>query len=125
MTRSQTIAAAVTAVVAIPAALATALFIGGEQVSAPAAIRTPISIGPYTGMTVEGFSWDQAPRATGYRLYLDGIVIGLVPGTRLSTSLAVSCGVRHRFNSQPFNNKGFAPTAPPIYFTPVCDGATR
>lgn len=31
MTRAQTVAAVVTAVVAIPAALTTALFIGGEQ----------------------------------------------------------------------------------------------
>lgn len=115
---------AVIATVTIAGATATALFVGGSPTAIPTSIRTPVTIGEYSKMSAIGLQWDASPAATGYRLYLDGIAIGLVNGSRLSTSITVSCGIRHRFNSQPFNNKGFAPLAPPVYFTTDCAKAT-
>lgn len=106
--------------VTLAAALATALLLGGEHTKAPAPIRTP-AIGiiqpKYLSQTL---SWDKSTDATGYRLYLNGLVIGLVPGGQLAALVSVPCGVQQRFNVQPFNNKGFATLAPPLYFTSPC-----
>jgi len=120
MTRSQTIVAAAATAVTIPLALASALLVGGEHAAAPASIRTPVIGAIYPGYVSQEVKWDAQPDASGFKLFLNGVVIGLVPGKQVASLLAVQCGKQHRFNAQPFNNKGQAPLAPPLYFTAAC-----
>lgn len=110
----------------ISAALLAALFLGGSPSAPPAPIATPQpDLVTVPGMVSQVFRWTASPDATGYRLFLDGASAGNVPGTWTATQLSIKCGTRHRFNAQPFNNRGLAPLAPPVYVTPSCDGATK
>lgn len=113
---------ATAAPVAIAASLATALLVGGTPATPPQPIPTPtadaIVVPGYASQT---FRWQKVDGATGYKVYLDGIVLGNVPGSWTGATLSVKCGAKHRFNVQPFNNKGAAPLAPPVYVTiPAC-----
>jgi hypothetical protein len=114
---------------ALTATLAAALWLGGTHTAPPASSGTPIApsdpVSYPVGFVAQQFSWAKSADATGYRLYLDGVVVGNVSGTWTAASLAVKCGVKHRINVQPFNNQGLAPLAPPVYVTPPCDKATR
>lgn len=80
---------------------------------------------PTPGMVSQTFRWNKSQGATGYKLFMDGVVIGNVPGTWSAAQISIQCGVKHRFNAQPFNAKGLAPLATPVYVTPSCDGATK
>lgn len=115
---------ATTVLISIPAAIAAALFVGGTHTAPPPSIPTPTAGALYSRYVVQEFDWTPSTDATGYRLYLDGTIIGLTPANRTGTLLSMTCGVQHRFNSQPFNNKGFAVLAKPVYVTPPCDKAT-
>jgi hypothetical protein len=110
-------------VVTLSGTTAGALLLGGTHPAAPASGGTPVVAQLVPGMVVQTFSWPKKAEATGYRLYLDGLVISLTPFD--SVVVPVTCGVKHRFNAQPYNNKGVAPLAPPVYWTPSCDGATK
>ena len=121
---SLAIISAVTAVsVTIAGGTATALMVGGEHTGPPAPIKTPTVGYAAPGFIAQNFAWDKSPDATGYRIYLDGKVAGLVNYN--GSMLSITCGVQHRFNAQPFNNKGFAKLAPPVYVTAPCDLATK
>jgi hypothetical protein len=110
-------------VVTISGVTAGALMMGGEHSAAPATIPTPVYDGnTVPGFVVQVFRWQASPEATGYRLFLDGKVISLVNYT--ASSIAIQCGVPHRFNVQPFNNKGVAKLPTPVYLTVACDKAT-
>lgn len=109
--------------VTITGGTATALMLGGVHSAAPPSAGTPTVAQEVPGMVAQTFTWPKQDDATGYRIYLDGAIAGLVPYT--TSVLAVTCGVPHRFNAQPFNNKGVAKLSPPAYFTPSCDRATR
>lgn len=110
----------------ISAALLAALFLGGSPSAPPAPIATPQpDLVTVPGQVSQIVRWNASPEATGYRVYLDGAIVGNVPGTWTSAQFAIKCGVKHRFNVQPFNNKGLAPLAPPVYVTPSCAGATK
>lgn len=114
-------AAGVGATVAVAATLAAGLLIGGSPTAAPQPIVTPTADGTLVpGTVAQVFRWVKSEGATGYRLYLDGVIIGNVPGTWEGATLSVKCGVKHRFNAQPFNNKGLAALAAPVYATPPC-----
>lgn len=112
------------AAVVIPAAVASAFFLGGTHSKAPSKLTNPPTIGPVPTpkMIVETMTWEKVPDATAYRLWLDGIVISITPFN--AVSLPVVCGVKHRINAQPLNNAGVAALIPPTYFTPDCKGAT-
>ena len=110
-------------VVTISASTAGALMLGGVHIRSPDSSGTPTVAQTIPEMVVQAFNWPASADATGYRLYMDGKVISLVNYT--NAMIAVKCGVKHRFNAQPFNNKGVSALAPPVYFTPSCDGATK
>jgi hypothetical protein len=116
------LAAAAIASVVITGGTATALMLGGTHTAAPPSAGTPVVAQEVPDMVVQTFTWPKQADATGYRLYLDGVVISLTSFN--SVVVPVVCGVRHRFNAQPFNNKGVSPLAPPAYWTPPCDRAT-
>lgn len=117
-------AVGVTSTVTLAAAVAAALFLGGTHSAPPAKLTASVSGGQnQPGFSVVAFSWPASVGATGYRIWLDGAPGPLI-GPWTATSLPVSCGVRHRLNVQPFNNKGFAVLVPPLYVTPPCKTAT-
>jgi hypothetical protein len=114
------------ALAGISAALATALWVGGSPTAPPPSIQTPVaSTYLEPGMVGQTFTWTKSEGATGYRMYIDGVIVSQVPGSWTAALFAVKCGVKHRFNAQPYNNKGLAPLAAPVYVTPPCDKATK
>lgn len=114
------------ALAGISAALATALWVGGSPTAPPTPIPTPGAVSTLTsGMVAQNFYWTKSEGATGYRMYMDGVVVSQVPGTWTAAMFAVKCGVKHRFNVQPYNAKGLAPLAAPVYVTPNCANATK
>lgn len=130
-------AVGVTSTVTLAAAVAAALFVGGSHSAPPPSLPASVTGGMNTPRySVVTFSWRLVPDATGYRLWLDGVPgvlqnapayvkpLAGQPAPTTSTSLPVSCGVKHRINEQPFNNKGFAALVPPLYVTPPCSTAT-
>lgn len=122
---ASTTAAVTTGGVTLTAAIAGILLIGGTHTAKPTPIVTPTADSmPTPGYVSQVFRWIQSPDATGYRLYIDGVMSGQVPGTWTGATMSISCGQQHRFNVQPFNNKGVAPFAPPVLITVPCPTLT-
>jgi hypothetical protein len=114
--------------ITITGAVATALYLGGTHAAPPASPTVTAGDGGLqTGMVAQMFTWKVTdPTATGVRLWIDGQVTAVMPVTTTATTYALTCGVKHRFNYQPYNNAGIAPLkALPVYVTPSCTGATR
>ena len=110
------------------AAVLSALFLGGTHSAPPASpLISPRNGGLQAGYVAQTFVWDVAPPgATGVRLWIDGAVSAVYGPTMTSATYALVCGVKHRFNVQPYNNAGLAPfKAPPVYVTPSCAGSTK
>jgi hypothetical protein len=118
MTRTPAIAAATG--VALTSVVATALFVGGDKTGPPAAIPTPTVTTLEQGAQFAAvqINWAPSNDATGYRIWLDGKVVGLV--NYVNARISVTCNVTHRFNVGPYNNKGFAKLAPPAYLAVAC-----
>lgn len=117
-------AIAASVAVTISGAVATALYLGGTHTGPPAPLSASVAGGQNVpGYAVVSFSWKASPDATGYRVWVDGTPDPLI-GAYTATTLPVSCGVKHRINVQPFNNKGFAALVPPLYVTSPCKTAT-
>ncbi len=118
MTKNQTV---LTGTVTVTALLSSILMAAGIHTAAPAPIATP-TLGSVVEQgkvyTSQVFYWTPSNDATGYRLYLDGKVFANV--NYAGSLISVLCGVQHRFNVQPFNNKGVAKLALPLYFTTTC-----
>lgn len=112
--------------VGLTGALAAALWLGGTPATPPPSIPTPTPVTSLPkGIVGQNFYWTKSEGATGYRAYIDGVVVGQVPGSWTAAMFAITCGVRHRFNIQPYNNKGLAALAAPVYITPDCTNATK